>query len=523
MTTPRLSILIPNFNNGRAASAGGARDFIDDLLSSLVRTLADDPTPLEIIVADDGSTDDSLATCRRWARRTWRGGEPVCRLLEGSHCGVLSVVSNRLFRSARGELCCRLDGDVVLLTAHWASRLCRVFDEAAPGLGVVGAKQLAPDGRVHAAGDWVLHPRGYHHVAKGAPRHAVVRPLEVDHVMGCFYACRRSVWEAVEGFDESILRGQTVDFSLRARLAGWRVISTPDIEFVHHHPQRNPRGTRADSEPGVADALQRFRDKWGFDRLAPDLDVVARRYAGTPLLWNAEVFGPRPAWPPPAESPLDVSESEWSRFTDDQACRAAARWRLSLVEQLAGHLGPRRRVGYLYSRAGLLGHLMAKQAVPCVGIDPDPSFVTLARSVVARQTYPGPRPSFVAQRHRTRLPLPDGSLDTLLLVDAVERHPNPVGLYREANRVLGDGGVAVVTARRRDGWPDADPHAWRHEELELQLRVSGWLDPIPLDLGAGNTGLVVVVARRRRRVNGSSPRTRGCCQAGSATIPGHSP
>ena len=67
MATPRLSILIPNFNNGRESSRGGARDFIDDLFTSLSSTLADDPTPLEIIVADDGSTDDSLATCRRWA------------------------------------------------------------------------------------------------------------------------------------------------------------------------------------------------------------------------------------------------------------------------------------------------------------------------------------------------------------------------------------------------------------------------------------------------------------------------
>ena len=107
MTAPRLSILIPNFNNGRASSGDGSRDLIGGLFASLARTLEGDPTPLEIIVADDGSTDDSLATCRLWARKSWRGGQPFLKLLENDHCGVLSVVANRLVQAAGGDLCCR--------------------------------------------------------------------------------------------------------------------------------------------------------------------------------------------------------------------------------------------------------------------------------------------------------------------------------------------------------------------------------------------------------------------------------
>jgi glycosyltransferase involved in cell wall biosynthesis len=261
MPDPRLSILVPNFNNGRESSRTGTRDFISDLFQSLVRTLEHDPTPLEIIVADDGSTDDSLATCRRWAQRTWRGGVPFCRLVELEHCGVLSAVANRMTADARGELCCRLDGDVIVLTRNWAAELCRIFDAAAPGLDVVGAKQLGPDGRVHSAGDWVLHPRGYHHVGQGAPRASIGRAIEVDHVMGCFYCHRRSVWKELGGYDETLLRGQTVDLSLRVRLGGGRIICTPTVEFVHYHAERAPRENRADSAEGLADTLRRFRAK----------------------------------------------------------------------------------------------------------------------------------------------------------------------------------------------------------------------------------------------------------------------
>ncbi len=43
----RISILIPNYNNGRESAVDGQRDFIADLFRSLEETLADDPTPVE--------------------------------------------------------------------------------------------------------------------------------------------------------------------------------------------------------------------------------------------------------------------------------------------------------------------------------------------------------------------------------------------------------------------------------------------------------------------------------------------
>jgi glycosyltransferase involved in cell wall biosynthesis len=498
---PRLSILVPNFNNGRASSRSRRRDFADDLFSSLARTLERDPTPLEIIVADDGSTDDSLATCRQWAGRTWRGGQPFCRLLEQPHCGVLSVVANRMTSEARGELCCRLDGDVTVLTPNWAASLCRIFDGAAPGLGIVGAKQLSPDGRIHPAGDWVLHPRGYHHVGQGADRAAVSRTIEVDHVMGCFYAHRRSVWEDLNGYDETLLRGQTVDFSLRARLAGWRVIAAPTIEFVHHHTQRAPRDNRADTDLGLTESLDRFRAKWGFDRLAANLDDVTDAYAGTPLLWNASVFGPSAAYPTarPQQEPAELGRSEWVRFTADAEFRRAVLWRVELFGALSRRLGPRRRVGHVNARAGLLCHFLARGGVTCVGIEPEAGLVGLARTVTGRETYPGPAPSFVVQGDPRRLPLDDGELDTLLLFDVVERHPNPVGLYEEAHRVLAPGGVLLIETRLRAGPLMADVpgcHAYRPHELQLQLRASRCFEPLGDLAGGAEAGHLVIAARR---------------------------
>ncbi len=44
MGQPRISILIPDYNNGRTSSRNGGRDFIGDLFQSLMRTLADGGT-----------------------------------------------------------------------------------------------------------------------------------------------------------------------------------------------------------------------------------------------------------------------------------------------------------------------------------------------------------------------------------------------------------------------------------------------------------------------------------------------
>ena len=169
MQTPRLSILIPNFNNGVTSSKDGQTDLIGDLLQSLWDTLQDDPTPLEILAFDDGSTDDSLATLRAWSEKTWRNGEPFLTLMEAEHCGVLSITANKLVRASKGELLARLDGDIVIHTPNWAQALCKVFDDGPKDLAVVGPKQLSPDGRVHSMGDFILHPKGYHHLCAGLP------------------------------------------------------------------------------------------------------------------------------------------------------------------------------------------------------------------------------------------------------------------------------------------------------------------------------------------------------------------
>jgi GT2 family glycosyltransferase/SAM-dependent methyltransferase len=479
---PRVSILIPNFNNGRASSCEGDVDLIAQLLESLHDTLADDPTPLEVLAWDDGSTDDSLATLRAAADRTWRGGQPFITLTEAPHTGVLARHANRLVEQARGDILVRLDGDIVCLTRHWVKLLCDTFDNAPARLGVIGPKQLCHRGLIHAFGDFVLHPRGYTHVGQGLDRYAFRHPLEVDHVMGAFYCFKREVYDQVGGFDESFLRGQTIDFGLRARLAGWCCYCVPHIEYVHFHGTRPARETTADSCEGVDRALATFEDKWGFSRVAPDLDVVRERYKGTPLLWNARLFGAGASDLPavaPSE-PLKLADSDWSRLAQDPAIRQRIELRGRVAVDLVRQTTRPRLIGVVGCGDGVMVHALASQGYACVGVERDAARAAFANVAIQGQPYPPDRqrPQVRHQPQPTRLPLDDGEVDMLLLLDVLEQSTNPVGLLTDARRVLAKDGYCAVVSRR--GRLDAAnaldlerPLLWR--EVQGLLKNTGWL------------------------------------------------
>lgn len=430
--TPRVSILIPNFNNGRGSSLNGEDDQIGNLLESLEQTLGADPTPFEIIVYDDGSTDDSLATLRAWSGRRWSDGRPFLELIEAEHCGVLAKTANVLSRRAQGEYLARLDGDTVCLTPDWVSRLCEVFDSGSDRLGVVGPKQLGPNGRILSYGDWVLHPSGYTHIGLGMVRDAARYPLQVDHVMGCFYCCKKRLFEELGGYDEDFLRGQTVDFGLRARLAGWYCMVVPHMEFIHMHTRRVRRDTRADSDEGVLFSMDIFKRKWGFHRVAPDLDDVRRLYGGTPLLWS------RWCSAAPAkvgeDRPVRIEDSDWVRFAEDASFRKRIEWQMEIVAKVIRQMGMPRLVVQVGCGVGLLLHLLATQGVSCMGLDESGSKISLARQCVAGRSYPSGPPRYERIENR-RLPLEKGEADLVLMFDQMEVDANPVGLLREAARV----------------------------------------------------------------------------------------
>ena len=94
MASPLVSILIPSYNAGQWLDA------------TLETALGQTHTPCEVIVVDDGSTDDSLAIAQRF-----RGRGVV---VVPQHNGGASAARNRALSLARGEYIQFLDADDLL-------------------------------------------------------------------------------------------------------------------------------------------------------------------------------------------------------------------------------------------------------------------------------------------------------------------------------------------------------------------------------------------------------------------------
>ena len=416
MAFPEASIIIPNFNNGRESSLNGDRNLLDELLHSLQSTLGDDLARVEIVIADDGSTDDSLATARSWAAREGAGGRGFLRLIELEHEGVLSSVLNRLMSETSAPIVFRFDGDIVLRSEGWLDRGLEAF-ASMPGLGVLGGCQLDHLGRVHSLGDLLFHPHGYQHIGSGldAP---VDRPgFQPDHVMGCFHVLRRAAFEEVGGYDPKLLRGQTVDLGIALRTSGWTSWIDPKIIYSHHFGLRAGRATGADSHDGIKRSQDAFRTKWGFDRTCPDLDEMRARL-GTSVV-------------PELESDLHdavgIMDSQDVLFNRVELVRGALR------------PGVPTSVLSIGTGDGSVEAELAEYGISVTALEDRPSAL---EAFIGGAGLP---PHLLEDLGA--IPVESGSIDLLLLDRALERSANPIRILKECHRMLSTDGVLLLLAR----------------------------------------------------------------------------
>ncbi len=159
---PTISVVIPTHNRA-------------DLLESCIRSLQLAlPVCSEIIVSDDGSTDD---TAHRLARL--RAEEPRLHWLSGPNSGPAGA-RNRGWRAARGAVVAFIDDDCTA-EAGWGTALLDWLDAHPDHSGV--------EGRTCPA---------------GTPRGAFVHTMESSggSYLTCNIAFRRSALDTVGGFDE---------------------------------------------------------------------------------------------------------------------------------------------------------------------------------------------------------------------------------------------------------------------------------------------------------------------------------
>jgi len=109
------------------------------------------------------------------------------------------------------------------------------------------------------------------------------------------------------------------------------------------------------------------------------------------------------------------------------------------------------------------------------------AFMPAAQGVVK---WPTVRPTLSALVDELELPLPDASVDRVLLVHALEMSQNPTALLREVWRVLASGGqLLAVVPNRRGLWARMDTTPFGHgrpysRSQIMSLMRDAWFTPV---------------------------------------------
>lgn len=211
---PRASVIIVNYNG---------QDYLDACLRSLGG--GDDPE-YEIILVDNASSDGSAEHVA--------AHYPRVQLIRSESNLGFGAGNNLGAKEARGEYLAFLNPDTTV-EPGWLEPLISVL-ESDPGIGLATALVLLMDepDRINTCGN-DMHLTGLTLCrGMGAHRNTLSTESEVSAVSGAAFAARRDLFKDLGGFDESFfLYVEDSDLSLRARLAGYRLVCVPQA-VVHH-------------------------------------------------------------------------------------------------------------------------------------------------------------------------------------------------------------------------------------------------------------------------------------------------
>ena len=209
---PLVSVVIPVFNGER---------FLRDAVQSV---LDQQYAPLEIIIVDDGSTD-STATVARSLPET-------VRYLHQNNQGP-AAARNRGIEQARGGLITFADADDLWPPGKLQLQLPYLINDARIEIVMGRVQLLSETGLAESA-------------------------FSVN--LGCT-VIRKSVFDRVGLFDETMRYSEDVDWFMRARESGAAIVTLDAVTLLYRQHEQNMTRGKSTSELNVLKALKRSLDR----------------------------------------------------------------------------------------------------------------------------------------------------------------------------------------------------------------------------------------------------------------------
>jgi O-antigen biosynthesis protein len=172
-----------------------------------------------------------------------------------------SRMLNRGFQMVETEDVIVLNDDIEIISADWIEALLSFSRQ--PKVGIVGARLLYPDDRIQHAGvvlgvngasAHIFHGTHVNDVSYCGFSHII---RNYSAVTGAVMATRMSVVREVGSFDEALSTDYNdIDFCLRLRASGYRIVYTPHATLYHFE-----RSSLKRAEPAPADQSL-FVSRW---------------------------------------------------------------------------------------------------------------------------------------------------------------------------------------------------------------------------------------------------------------------
>ena len=249
---PFVSVIVCSYNGGRTLAA---------CLDSLSKLTYPD---YEVILVDDGSTDDTAYTATQF---------PQVRYIHQSNHG-LSHARNTGAAAARGEVLAYTDSDC-MADVDWLYYLIGTL--VSGDYAGVGGPNVTPP-----AQNWV---QACVAAAPGGPSHVLLTDTVAEHIPGCNMAFYRWAFESVGGFDAEYHKaGDDVDFCWRIQQAGWVIAFSPPAIVWHYRRFTLRAFLKQQDGYGEAESLLRFKH------------LIFFGPTGT-AKWRGQIYGtPRFSW-----------------------------------------------------------------------------------------------------------------------------------------------------------------------------------------------------------------------------------
>ncbi len=251
---PAVSVIIPTRDHA-------------DLLSRCVQSLALTDWPdAEYIIVDNGSVEEDA--------RSLLGelaGRENFRVIRDAGVFNYARLNNEAAAIARGELLCLLNNDTEILSADCLAELAAPLLFEGENAGCAGARLLWPNGLVqhggvvtgplhlaaHVGNRWLADEPGY------MGRNFILQ--QYSAVTAACLLTPKKLFLETGGFDARsfAVTFNDVDYCLRLRALGKKIVWTPHAQLLHHESASRGRDVTSAAKARARREYQHFRTRWG--------------------------------------------------------------------------------------------------------------------------------------------------------------------------------------------------------------------------------------------------------------------